>query len=268
MDLSKFKRVDFDDDNAMPDWLRDDTSAIDEKKPFLPTRRAKLTQSQMKPTEGFSQSQVKPILSPRTLRTEEKKRREHPQPTVSIQIHMPQLRLPKISVPWRKLRPLFVVLGIVLVLLLGGKWMQTKLATAKPTEKKAPVVVAADLGYKPILPQARTDTAQSAAIPKPSFDEQRHLYTFNDIYKGANLTVNQQAIPEKLKGSETGVKKLATSIGATESFTTTRGKVYIATSKESGTQRLMIANNKMLMFIQSTKAVSNSDWVSYIQSLN
>jgi hypothetical protein len=268
MDLGKFKRVDFDDDDAMPEWLREDVPTKEENKPFLQTQPTQKTQPKVKSTEGFLSSKVKlPPYADSALPSAQKSG-EQARPMVSIQIHIPHFRPPKIAaLPWHKLRPWLIACVAILLLLVGGKWAQSRVSKSKNTPQKAPVIVSADLGYKPLVPPANSDTAQTAAIPKPAYDQQRHFYTFNDIYKGANVTVDQQAVPTKLKGSDTEVKKLAASIGATDSFTTTLGKVYIVTSKESGTQRLVLTNEKMLMFIQSTKTVSNADWVTYIQNL-
>lgn len=265
MELGKFKRVDFDDDDAMPDWLREDAPAKVEKKPLLPTKPAKHNQSQVKSTEGFSQPQVKSMSSPRTLRSKDKKSREQPQPTVSIQIHMPHFRLPKVSVPRRKIRPWIIAATLALVGIIGGRALLDQATQQKAPVPKAPTVVQAELGYKP-LQSVQVDGGKATAT-KPKYDEQKKIYFYADWYKGADLDVVQQAVPEALKSNTTAQKEQATSIGANETFTTTVGTVYYSENKNANTQRLMVINNKMLMFIQSTKVLSNEDWVSYIQGL-
>lgn len=190
-------------------------------------------------------------------------------PTISIQIHMPRVRRPKVSIPWRKLRPWLISVCIIGVVLCGGKWAQTKLMhdlrSKSSAAQKVPVVVPAELGYKPLLPPATADN--KTGVPKPSYNEQRQLYTFNDIYQGAHITVDQQATPENLKDNQTEVDKLAKNIGATDTFTTTLGIVHSSPVKDSGGQRLVLVNDRMLMFIQSTKALSNDTWATYIQDL-
>lgn len=121
------------------------------------------------------------------------------------------------------------------------------------------------MGYKPLVPPVSPEGKATASLPK--FDEKRKLYTFFDVYNGANITVDQQAVPEKFKGNETEIKKIAESVGANETFTSTQGTVYASQGESATTQRLVLANDKMLMFIQSTKKLSVSDWIDYIQTL-
>jgi len=256
MDIGNFRKKSEVDEDAWAEWLG--SGLIDSAVPKIPAEKPVASLR----VDGFisSKSQPKARKQAASLNAPSQN-----QPTVSIQIHMPQLHMPRVSVPWRKLLPWLIGTAILVLLLLGGKGLQAQLSRSKPTTQKAPVVPAADLGYKPLLPPVRTDT--NVAIPKPTYDQQRQLYTFNDVYKGAKLTINQQAVPDKLKGNDTEIKKLATNLGMTDTFSTTIGMAHIVTSKESGVQRLFVINNKMLMFIQSTQTVSNVDWVNYIQDL-
>jgi hypothetical protein len=254
MEVGKFKTIDFDDDDALPAWLRDDTS------PDQPPKKAMRHTSppQVKSTEGFTASQVK-----RRLRRSEVPPPKHgEQPTVSIQIHMPQLHVPRI--PFARLRPWLLAAVVVFVGIFGGKLLLGATQKTAPTPK-APPVVQAELGYRP-LQSVQLEEGRATAT-KPKFDETKKLYSFYDTYKGANLTVDQQAVPEKLKSSNTAVRDLARSIGTNDTFTTSVGTVYISNSEDANTQRMMLVNEKMLMFIQSTKTLPNSDWVSYIQGL-
>lgn len=192
---------------------------------------------------------------------------------VSINIHMPEFRIPKIKLPKVHIEPKwFIMGGIVVVALLGGKYMQSKLALSNhKATPKAPVVASAELGYKPLQPpeseDANTQPTSASPTPKPKYDEKRGIYTFYDDYKGAKITVDQQAVPEKLRGNDAEIKKLQESLHTTDSFTTTLGKVYIYSSDTSSAQRMFLVNDKMLMFIQTTTSLSNSDWVAYIESL-
>ena len=254
MDVGKFKTIDFDDDDALPAWLRDDTS------PDQPPKKAirHTSPSQVKSTEGFTASQVK-----RRLRRSEVPPPKHgEQPTVSIQIHMPQLHVPRI--PFARLRPWLLAAVVVFVGIFGGKLLLGATQKTAPTPK-APPVVQAELGYRP-LQSVQLEEGRATAT-KPKFDQTKKLYSFYDTYTGANLTVDQQAVPEKLKSSNTAVRDLARSIGTNDTFTTSVGTVYISNSEDANTQRMMLVNEKMLMFIQSTKTLPNSDWVTYIQNL-
>lgn len=189
------------------------------------------------------------------------------QPAVSIQIHLPEFHIPRPHIPWGALKPWLIGAATLVLVVFGGKFIVDRLPKHETTQPKTPVnaQASADLGYKPLVPSARAEG--EAAPSAPAYNSQKKLYTYNDQYKGANLTVDQQAIPEKLKGNEAEIAKLAHALNTTDSFTTTLGKVYIFTSETSGAQRLMLANDKMLMFIQSTQTVDTADWVHYIQDL-
>ena len=256
MDVGKFKTIDFDDDDALPDWLRSDDAPITPLKHVLPNKPLPLVKS----TEGFTASQVKhPLVRP----TPQAHRRDA-QPTVSIQIHMPHLRMPRPDIPFKRLRPWLIAGTLALAGIFGGKMLLSATQKSAPTPK-APTIVQAELGYKPL--QSVQLVAGKVTATPPKYDEAKKLYSFYDSYKGANLTVDQQAVPEKLKTSKTAVRELATSIGANDTFTTTLGTVYISSSEDANTQRMMLVSDKMLMFIQSTKTLSNMDWVAYIQNL-
>ncbi len=251
MELGKFKRVDFDEDDVMPEWLRDEQPVA--KKP-----QALKKPSQVKLTEEFGPSQVKSGFHSKVDKPQE----PTPEPAISIQIHMPTFKMP--SIPFARLRPWAIVLAIVLLAVFGGKAL---LGTTekKASVQKAPTVVQAELGYKPL--RSVQQDAGKATATQPTFNDKKQLYTFNDTYMGASLTVDQQALPDKLKTSKTAISDLARSIGAYDSFTTTRGTVYISSSENANTQRMMVISDKMLMFIQSTKVLPNADWVNYIQRL-
>ena len=259
MDVGKFKTIDFDDDDALPDWLRVDDAPSKPQRQPVPSKPL----LGVKSTEGFTASQVKGSLT----RPVPRPQKGGGQPTLSIQIHMPHLRMPRVrqpDIPFKRLRPWLIAGTFVLVGIFGGKMLLGATQKSAPTPK-APTIVQAELGYKPL--QSVQLVAGKVTATPPKYDEAKKLYSFYDSYKGANLTVDQQAVPEKLKTSKTAVRELAASIGANDTFTTTLGTVYISSSEDANTQRMMLVSDKMLMFIQSTKTLPNTDWVVYIQSL-
>lgn len=188
-------------------------------------------------------------------------------PSVSIQIQVPSVHLPKFRVPWRAIRPWAVAIGVIVLVVFGGKALIDHMPKREKKQPAIPVTAqaSADLGYKPLVPAPRLEGEPSPT--KPAYNSQKKLYTFNDQYKGAKLTIDQQAVPDRLKGNEKEIQKIADSIGADQSFTTTVGKVYIYAGEKGGSQRLLLANDKMLMFIQSTQQVDNASWANYIQDL-
>lgn len=270
MDLRNFKHSKDDiDAETWDDWLAD--QAKPKAKPTVVSRKPRAQQGgvvagDFVATRGERASRppavphAKPSKNPNTHKAASPR-------SVSIQIQVPSVRIPKVRVPWRALRPWAVAVGVMVLVVFGGKALIDHMPKR---EKKQPAIpvnaqASADLGYKPLVPAPRVEGEPSPT--KPVYNSQKKLYTFNDQYKGARLTVDQQAIPDKLRGNEEEIQKIADSIGADQSFTTTAGKVYIYTGEKGGSQRLLLANNKMLMFIQSTQQIDNASWVNYIQDL-
>ncbi len=282
MDIGKFKK-NGEDDSAWLDWLSDSASAepveLAEATPktlrppvqpkggrvldlrAVPKRSKKATSAERRNFDTALTTEQS-MRQPRSFGATRQRKKD---PTVSISIHIPKPQLPKLHVPWVRLRAWLIVGAVVCAALFGGKLLQGQLAKPKQKAIEPPVVVQAELGYRPLVPGARAAT--EAAPSKPVFNEQRKLYTFHDTLSGANLTIDQQAIPPKLKDNPAEIKKVADKLHASESFTTSQGKVYMFTDEHSGAQRLMLANGKMLMFLQSTKKVETVDWVTYIQTL-
>ena len=265
MDIRKFKNRDPEQENAWDAWLGKmsvtDEDSLTPTKPEPSAVYAATNKAHQSKIDGFRRHEDMPKSSFATQKSSPK----NDTSTVSIQIHMPDWHLPAIRIPWRTVRPWLIGL-IGLILLLGGsKLLVDRLHHEKPvTTMPVSVQAVVALGYKPLVPSARPEGEPQPTAPK--FDEKRKLYTFNDTFKSVNVTVDQQALPEKFK-SQKEIDTLTESIQATKTFTTTVGTVHIFTDQPSGSQRLILNNSKMLMFIQSTKTLSNADWVAYIQEL-
>lgn len=266
MDIGNFRKKSDLDEEVWEGWLGTEAQEKKTSKALpishSPVKKNRIGENRAHKSSGTG-AQLK--LTARGVRgtrppTSTKQSTRDAQPVVSIQINMPRFRI-----PWRRLRTWLMSGAIVAVLLVAGKWTQTALYNDKPKEKQAPVVAAADLGYKPLVPPSTVENQQG--VPKPSYDPQKQLYTFNDIYKGSNLTVSQQAVPSRLKNNPGEVRKFAQNVGTNDEFSTTRGIVYIVTSENSGAQRLILVTDKMLMFLQSTKEISVVDWTTYVQNL-
>ncbi len=265
MDLSNFRRRSEVDETAWAEWLEPETETKNVPDSHIRPSLALPKKSQSSSLDGMGFRPNRPGITKKNV--ENASAMNETTPAVSIQIHLPSLKRPQLpAVPWKKIRLGLLMVGVVAALLVGGKWINAQTTRQTKPSEKAPVIVSAELGYRPLQPPVDV-VAESSEVPKPSYDEKRKLYTFNDIHGNAHITVNQQAVPEKLVSNEAEIKKLATSIGTTETFTTTLGTVHIVTSKESGSQRLFLVNNKMLMFIQSTAPLSTVEWVEYIQAL-
>ncbi|PID98816.1 hypothetical protein CSA80_03840 [Candidatus Saccharibacteria bacterium] len=259
MDIRNFKHVDLDDENGLPEWLRDTNSA-----PSRHGKSPRKKQTRTKPTEDFVSFRSEKVPHNKAERAQKVQEQPREAPAVSIQISMPSFRPPKLAIPWRRLRPWVIAITLLGVGIIGGK-MLLSLTQQQPVKEKVPTIVQAELGFRPLAVLGASDDSSNAK--RPAYDEERKLYTFYHTFKGAHITVDQQPVPEKLKDNKAAVRELARNIGADEQVATSLGTLYLSSSEDAAGQRLMLVNNKMLMFIQSTKAFSNADWVAYIQDL-
>lgn len=182
---------------------------------------------------------------------------------IDINITLPKIRLPKlhgIHVAWGTVLRwggLAVLVGVVVFAtpqIIRLKAQKVRENTDSSQSKPA---------YAPLEPDTSSGTVSGA-----QYDSKRQLYKYNDTYKGASLTISQQTLPDALREDKSKLKDIAkASIGATEKFDTVHGDVYITTDDSTGMQRMVVAHRQLLVFIQSSKTLSNSDWVTYIQAL-
>lgn len=281
MDIGNFKSRDPDQEDAWAEWLGAEPSDEENKAASeAPRDRQQPQAGQSGSMDGFgSSTSAKPLETHQRAKSHSEMLQDQTDnPTIAISIQMPELHLPRVHIPWRRIRPWAIGALSAVLVVFGGKFVIDHLPSHRQQAAKtsASVQAAIDLGYKPVVPSARpSDDAQPS---KPTYNSQKKLYTYHDTYQGALLTVDQQAVPAKLKGNETAIKNLATSIGATQKFTSTLGTVYISPASKvdsdsssnttaQSSQRLVLVNDKMLLFIQSTKQLDTATWIEYLQDL-
>lgn len=181
---------------------------------------------------------------------------------IDINITLPKItapKLPHIAIPWTKV----VRWGGILVLLVIVVFAAPHILQLKTKQAQKQTATATKPAYAPLEPSSGEGNVSGA-----QYDSKRQLYKYNDVYMEANLTVSQQPLPDTLREGKIKLKDIAqASIGETEKFDTIHGSVYIATDSTTGIQRMVIAHRQLLIFIQSSKALSNADWVTYIQTL-
>lgn len=183
-------------------------------------------------------------------------------PLVSVQITMPKIAIPKPKISRTQVRVVLIVIGVMLLLSAGWLMMNTSVRKHAQKQKNGPrQTVEESLGFVPLRPPKSMDTSA-----RTSYSHQKGFYEYKGVYEGASITINQQPVPEKLRKNASEAEKLARSIGAKDSFSTTLGKVYVSEQENALSQRLMLSNSYMLMFIQSTKPLDNGEWAKYIES--
>lgn len=179
---------------------------------------------------------------------------------IDINITLPKITFPKLPharVAWKRvLRWGGVIVFAAVIIIATPHILQLKAKQAdKTTSSSKPA-------YAPLEPSTK-----GASVAGAQYDNKRQLYKYDDEYNGASLTISQQPLPDKLRSDPTEVQKLAKSIGANERIETTNGYAYISTDDKTATQRVVVAHRQLLVFIQSSKSMSNAEWVAYIQQL-
>jgi hypothetical protein len=216
---------------------------------------------------------------------------------VSIEIKLPAFKLPNLEPATKAAKQAFakacvaakdavsniprqyprkVVVGAIVfaVLLAGtGAGLKTKdvlaerhaVAAAKAITDKAKLA-ATSPAFTPITPAKDTATATTSTKTQIAFDATRNVYSFSDSFKGNNLVVSQQPIPDKFKSGAEAVNSIAASLSAKQSTPVDGGVAYIASDAKSGSQTVVFTKNDLLIFIQSPFRHDASDWKTYIDT--
>jgi hypothetical protein len=94
-----------------------------------------------------------------------------------------------------------------------------------------------------------------------------YVTTLADKIGVNTIHVSKQPLPVNFAtNTDQHVSSLAKEFNATEKINVGATTVYIVTS-ESGTQRLFLTKNNLLILITSGGRVSNSEWTTYINAL-
>lgn len=205
---------------------------------------------------------VAPVPSTRPTQTARPEYSHSDNHAIDINISIPKIRLPKLphfNIPWRHL--LWWGSGVCFIATVVVLTPHILQRNAKQAEKKAAASSSSKPAYAPLKPN-------TGAVSGAQYDSKRQLYKYNDTYMGSNLTISQQPLPDTLRTGKTKLADVAkASINATDKIETVTGDAYISTDETTGIQRMVIAHRQLLIFIQSTKTLSNVDWVKYIQTL-
>lgn len=205
---------------------------------------------------------------------------------VSIQINLPQIRLPKLKIAdakqyvWphlqianqklRQNRNYFIAGASVLVLVVstfaGGAYIKRS-ADARKAAKAAAAVTQKAKAVK-TKPEFEPVTSGAAAEPaKSAYDSTKGVYSFADKVAGKDVIVSQQPVPEQFKSAFDAVNDIAESLKAGQSTAINGGTAYIATDEQAGAQTVVFSKNNLLIFIQSPFKHSQAQWQAYINSL-
>jgi len=120
--------------------------------------------------------------------------------------------------------------------------------------------------FTPVAPANNPDLG-NYAFAKTSYDSSTGTYTYIDVLDGKVFSVTEQVIPSQYSSGQDAVDKIATSINATDQIITTKVVAYMLTDAKSGQQTIVFSMNKLLIVINSNFQHPDSDWKSYIETL-
>ena len=192
---------------------------------------------------------------------------------VNLKIALPKLGLPNPKELYRRRKKAInlaaVALVTVILVLTGGKYFTRQRQLAEDKEPKSPTEQA-QTSFNPLVPLTNVKSADGSAAQPPDYqyDQTKKVLAYTTEYNGANLTISQQALPEKFTKSSGGLQTVAKSINATDSIDTQKGTAYVATDDEGKSQTAVFATDEVLVFVRANKRLDNDEWQFYINQLN
>jgi len=184
---------------------------------------------------------------------------------IAVSISLPDLspsRLKKWRLSSRLIKRMAIVAGLGLIVGL-------MVLTPKIINSNDKIATESSAGGTKSIPKsfAELTPEETANVTNERYDSSRGFYTFNDRYRGGNVTVTEQQLPDDVRDNAEKGKQLAQSVGATDDYETTQGMLYLTLSDTKTAQRAVLLHRQLLVFIQSTEPMTPTTWVDYVQSL-
>jgi len=286
------------DRSAWADWLADDTSAQKKapepldfsrgrskhsspKLSFPPKQSTEPRSAQValdaakfqeQRTQNFMSKQGQGILPNRQVtqlpskpQPKPKSKPQGERKEIAVSINLPAVSLTALT-QYRPSPTLVkrVFIGAALALVIG-----LMVFTPRIINSEDKVATQSAAGGTQNIPKAFAELKpeDSQNVTNERYDANRGYYAFNDRYKGGNVTVTEQQLPDNVRDNAEKGKELAQSVGATDDYETTQGMLYLTLSDTKTAQRAVLLHRQLLIFIQSTEPMAPTAWVDYVQSL-
>lgn len=190
-------------------------------------------------------------------------------------ITLPRFRIPAVPRIARKRLLLFVgVIGVVAAGIGGYAVYRDHHKKAAPTAADTGIKVthlnAAQAKGKPdydtVLPAGKT-IADFGGWVRVSPENKNPVYAYADQIKNVLVNVSEQPLPATFKADiDTAMDDLATQYSANDRQKVGSMNVYIGTSIK-GPQSVLFVKGDLLILIKSASKIPDTDWVTYIRSL-
>lgn len=149
-----------------------------------------------------------------------------------------------------------VMAGVLGLVVIAGLWGLTVDHYKQAATKRNPGQITAD--FNPVVPNDKIN-------PVTSENNNFKIVSYQDDYQGTALIVSQQKLPEQFSKDPSAIKTLDQFKTADE-IDTSKGKLYVTTNKTSQQWGAMVYGN-ILLFIQTSKTLTDQDWSAYISDL-
>jgi hypothetical protein len=123
--------------------------------------------------------------------------------------------------------------------------------------------------FEVVTPSTKTKLATPDGV-HAAYDGAKNVYTYGDTIGGNGFTVSQQPIPPQFSDGLSAVESIAPTLnkGVTPvKLNVITGTAYVSTNPKYNSQSLVLNVRDVLVFIQSSHAFTNSEWESYINTL-
>jgi len=173
--------------------------------------------------------------------------------------------LKKISLPTVKKKYLAGVAGLIIVIVTVPLVIsQTKDKSGGNSGTSEEQAIS---DQKPSVAQFKVFMPSDVNSTQARYDQDKQISSYQDTINGVNLTITQQALPEKFKtNTAEEIKSFATAQNFKDSLSVDKGVAYVGMSA-FGPQSVVYQKDQTLIFIQSVKKIPNSTWVKYLNGL-
>lgn len=220
-------------------------------------------------TSAFRSSPQAHQVNPKVKKSRKAKKQSSPvatntDGTITINFHLPAVKLPKVKVNWRK-AVLYSGVGIVVAgLTFGTPFIIKAISGHKSTGVAKDTSISDKPAFATIVPSKDiSDYVQASQ----TYDAAKQIYHFSGHYKDVEVVGTEQALPEVFKTNKNMLKDQAARIGATERIDVVGGVAYVSPGEGNTSQRAVYASSQILVFVTYSGVMKDSEWVKFIQSL-
>lgn len=156
-----------------------------------------------------------------------------------------------------------VAIVVVGINLLGSPGSNNPAATTA----KLPQLTKGTPSYSTLLPAGKT-ISQLGGWTRISPPGKNPVYTYIDKIGTVQINVSEQPLPANFTADPTtSVAQLAQGFNATNKFMADKSTTVYVASSPQGDQSVILTKNNLLILIKSSATLNNTQWATYISSL-